>query len=358
LTGAPRLVFLRAVALLALAACGRAGAPVPPERVSPQPAADLSAVVVDRGIELGFTLPTRRADKARLRDLAVVHVFRTEDDGAGDPKPALVTSGRVAGYAEVAAIRPGDPAPAVVAGDRMTFVDATASALGRRYSYVVLAADARRHVSPPSARLSVTRIAPPVAPEALRATAGDREVRVEWQPSGRLADGTTAGERFVYQILRAPGPDAPLDVVTQTAPGATSFLDRGLDNERPYVYAVRALRTARGTLARSDLSERVSALPVDTTPPRPPTEVVGVPSEGTVRLVWLGSPDPDVGRYIVYRGREGGPLERVGSTAAPGTTFTDRGVAVGRWRYAVSAQDTSSRANESVRSAEVTVAVP
>ena len=77
-----------------------------------------------------------------------------------------------------------------------------------------------------------------------------------------------------------------------------------------------------------------------------------------MRLAWVASPDPDVARSIVYRGREGAALERVGSTAAPGTTFTDRNVPSGRWRYAVSAQDTSSRANESRPSPEVTVTVP
>lgn len=344
--------------LLVLAACGRAGPPVAPERVSPQPVADLGAVVVDKAIELAFTLPTRRADNARLRDLAVVHVFRAEDDATGDPKPALVADRRVAGYAEVAAIRLADPAPAVVTGERMTFIDRTAGTPGRRYSYVVLAGDARGHVSPPSARLSVTAIAPPRAPAGVRTTPGEREVRVEWRPAAALTDGTTADERFVYQLLRAPGPDAPLEIVTQTAPGATSFVDRGLDNERSYVYAVRALRSARGSVARSETSERVTAMPVDMTAPRPPTELVGIPSEGAVRLVWMASPDLDVGRYIVYRGREGAAVERVGSTAAPGTTFTDRDVPAGRWRYAVSAQDTSSRANESGRSAEVSVTVP
>jgi hypothetical protein len=330
---------------------------VAPERVSPQPAADLSAVVVDRGIELGWTLPTRRADNARLRDLAVMHVFRTEDDGTGDPKPALVAGGRVAGYAEIAAIRLGDPAPAVVTGSRMTFVDPGATTPGLRYSYVVLAEDARRHVSPPSARLSVTVIAAPRAPTAVRATPGDREVRLEWRAPAPGA-GAPGEERLVYQVLRADGPDAALEVVTVTAPGATRFVDRDLENERSYVYAVRALRTARGTVARSEASERVTAAPVDSTPPQPPTELVAVPSQGAVRLVWLASPDRDVGRYIVYRAREGSALERVGSTASPGTTFTDRDVPAGRWRYAVSAQDTSSRANESARSAEVTVSVP
>jgi hypothetical protein len=346
---------LLAVAFLLLTACGRTGMPVAPERVSPQPALNLSAVVVERGIELAWTLPRRRADNVRLRDLAFLRVFRTEDGGDGDPKPALVSGRTVAGYTEVAAIRHDDPAPATVAGDRMTFVDPTAVTTGRRYSYVVLAEDARKHLSPPSERLSVPRIAPPPAPGALRATPGDREVRLEWRPGAATGDDE---RRIVYQILRSTGEDAPLDVLTTTSPGATSLVDRGLDNERSYAYAVRALRTVRGTVARSDESPRVSAMPVDTTPPKPPSEVVAVPSEGAVRLVWIGSPDADVGRYLIYRGREGGPLERVGSTASPGTTFTDREVTSGRWRYAVSAQDTSSRANESARSAEVTVTVP
>jgi len=43
---------------------------------------------------------------------------------------------------------------------------------------------------------------------------------------------------------------------------------------------------------------------------------------------------------------------------APGTTFTDRDVSPGTYRYAVTAQDTSVRANESARSNEVTVTVP
>src|SRR5207247_3943316 len=133
-------------------------------------------------------------------------------------------------------------------------------------------------------------------------------------------------ERLIYQVLRAPGPDAPLDIVTQTAPGATRFVDRGVDNERPYVYALRALRLARGTVARSETSGRVTAMAVDTTPPAPPTELVAVPSTGAVRLVWIASVDRDVGRYIVYRGRDGGPPARVRSTAAPGPTLTDRAV--------------------------------
>jgi hypothetical protein len=344
--------------VLALTACGRPGPPVSPERVSPLPAADLSAVVLHRAIEIGWTMPSRRADNARLRDLVAMHVFRAEDDGAGDPKPALVSRGRVAGYAEVATVRLVDPAPAVIAGTRVTLVDRASMNPGRRYTYVVLAEDARGHVSPPSPRLSVVLIAPPVAPADVRALPGDREVRLEWRPSPALQDGARADELFAYEILRGVAPETPRAVIATTGTGATSFVDRNLDNETAYVYAVRALRPARDTVARGELSGTTTATPVDSTPPAAPTELVGIPSASAVRLVWMASPDPDVARYIVYRGREEAPLERVGSTTAPGTTFTDREVPAGRWRYAVSAQDSSSRANESTRSVEVTVTVP
>jgi hypothetical protein len=345
-------------ALLLLAACGRAGAPVAPERVTPVPPSQVSAVVDSGAIEVAFATPQRRADGTRLRDLTMLRVFRTEDDGAGEPKPAMLDRRRIAGYTEVAAVRPGEAAPDTTADGRLTVLDRRGLTPGRRYSYVVVADDARGHVSPPSERVSAFMIAAPAAPDGLQATPGDREVRLAWRPSQTMSDGSAATPGIVYQVLRAPAPDGELDVVTVTGAGATTFVDRGLDNERAYVYAIRALRTSRGTLARSEPSARATATPLDMTPPRPPTELVAVPSQGTVRLVWIGSPDPDAGRYIVYRGRNGGALERVGSTMAPGTTFTDRDVPAGQWRYAVSAQDSSSRANESARSAEVTVTVP
>ncbi|HYE89469.1 MAG TPA: fibronectin type III domain-containing protein [Terriglobales bacterium] len=352
-----RRLPLALVALLVLAACGRSGLPVAPERVTPLPAADVSVAVVDRVAEVAWTPPTRRADGARLRDLTLLRLFRSEDDGAGEPKPALADGRRVPGYTEVAVIAPGEPAPATFEGGRMVWVDRGPLTLGRRYTYVVLAEDGRGHVSPPSERASAWMIAAPVPPADVQTKPGEREVRLTWRPSATLIDGTPA-RSVVYEILRAPGPDAPLDIVTVTAAGATEFVDRGLENERPYVYVVRALRTFRGTLARSQDSARVTGTAVDMTPPRVPADLAAVPSQGTVRLVWSASPDADVGRYVVYRAREGAALERVGSVAAPGVTFTDRDVPAGRWRYAVTAQDTSSRANESARSAEVTVTVP
>jgi hypothetical protein len=62
--------------------------------------------------------------------------------------------------------------------------------------------------------------------------------------------------------------------------------------------------------------------------------------------------------YVVYRATAGGELARIGSTRAPVTTYVDRDVAPGIYRYAVTAQDGSPRANESAPSREVSVTVP
>jgi len=134
--------------------------------------------------------------------------------------------------------------------------------------------------------------------------------------------------------------------------------DRNLENDRTYYYAVRAIRRDGGTQVEGEPTTTVAVTPADVTPPPPPTDLVAIPSEGTVRLSWTPSTAADVATQVVYRGRAGGPLERVGAVRTPGSTFTDQNVPPGVWRYAVSAQDTSSRANESTLSGEVTVVVP
>jgi len=163
---------------------------------------------------------------------------------------------------------------------------------------------------------------------------------------------------LIYEILRAPGPEAPLAVVSRTEPGVTTALDSNLENDRAYYYAIRSVRQEGAALAEGLTSARVAVTPTDVTPPRPATALVAIPSERAVRLSWTPSPDPDVVAYVVYRAKADGALERIGSVRAPATTFTDRDLASGIYRYAVTAQDSSVRANESVRSNETTVTVP
>ncbi len=346
-----------------LAACGKVGPPVPPEDRLPQPVADLRAIVETGAVELTWTNPSRRVDNTRLRDLAAARVYRTVDGGSGEPRPALVSRGRVAGWDDLAKVPlapPPSPSPEgpVVQDHRVRLEDQRGLAYGQRYTYVVLTEDAEGRVSPPSPRVSVTFIAAPESPPGLTAVPGEREVRLAWQPPARLVDGADVSGPLRYEVLRGPEGAPPVDVVTKTPVETRTFVDRDLENDRTYHYAVRALRQEGGTLARGSTSPPVAATPRDMTPPAPPAALVAAPAPEGVRLSWRPSPDADVGTYVVYRALPGASFVRVGSTSAPSTVFVDRGVARGTYRYAVTAQDRGARPNESARSNEVTVSVP
>ena len=183
-------------------------------------------------------------------------------------------------------------------------------------------------------------------------------MKLSWRPPARLTDGSPVTAPLVYDVLRAPSAEAPFTVIIRTEPGATSATDRPVENDRTYRYAVRAIRQEGTTVVEGEPTAAVSVTPSHVTPPAPPANLVAIPSPGTVRLSWTPSPGADIAGYIVYRADGGGPFLRVGTVRVPATTFTDRNVPPGTHRYAVTAQDTSARANESRRSNEVTVAVP
>src|SRR5437867_3596689 len=108
------------------------------------------------------------------------------------------------------------------------------AAYGRRYTYVVVTADARRRTSPPSRRVSVTYLAAPEPPVSVTARPGEREARLAWQPPARLVDGSPATGPLAYEVLRAAAADAELTPVATAAPGQLTFTDHGLENERAY----------------------------------------------------------------------------------------------------------------------------
>jgi len=359
----PRWPAAALVAVLALTACGKKATPVNPSMRVPAAVTDLRGQVRDSAVELTWTNPTRRVDNTRLRDIVAARVYRTDDDGTGDPRPALLTRGRVAGYAELLTLtempsQPGGSAPPLLTGRRVEVTDREGLISGRRYTYVVLIEDGEGRVSPPSLRISITLLSTPTAPRALTATEGRRQVRLAWQPPEKLADGQPIGSDVVYEVLRGPARDTPLQAITPTPIAATEFVDSALDAGRTYYYAVRALRRAAGTIARGGTSAVVAATPSDRGTPAPPQNLTATKSGSEVTLVWLPIADPGIAGYVIYRAAAGQDFERVGSTPAHTTIFVDRNVSPGTYRYAVTSRDASAGAIESARSAETTVSLP
>jgi hypothetical protein len=346
------------VAFLA-GACGKKGPPVAPERRLPAAPAALRGVVDQDSIVLAWTTPRARADGSPLRDLTTLMLHRREEETGAPLKPAILSWGRVVGYEEIASIRLGAPAPATVQGDTVQWVDRRGLQWGRRYVYVVTALDSQGRSSPPSERLPITFLAPPLAPRNLEAAPGDREVTIRWQPPAEFMDGSPVTGEIRYLLLRGVGSEGALSVVTAQPIAATSYRDAGLENDTEYRYAVRSVRLDPQAAATGPASPALTVSPVDVTPPGPPRDLVAIPSAGSVRLAWNPSPDPDVALYAVYRATGTGSLLRVGTTPGVTTVFVDRDVRPGAtYRYAVTALDRARKPNESGRSAEVTVRVP
>jgi fibronectin type 3 domain-containing protein len=349
-----RRLLALGLAALALAACGKKGPPVAPEVRLPVTPGAVRGAIDERAIVVSWTAPATRMDGSRLRRIALYHVYRREEEDGGRPKAAMLSSGRVVGYDEVATIRTDAPAPATMQGSSVTWVDHRALGPGRRYVYVVTAEDELGRSSAPSERLIVPFLAAPKAPRDLTAQAGNRRVTLAWQPPEALQDGSAPTGDIRYVVLRGTGAGGALAAVTAQPLQATTFIDTGVENDVDYTYAVRAVRVEASLTASGETSATVAAAPAVTTPPAAPTGLVAVPSGGAIRLAWNASPEPDVAAYAVYRATEGGGFLRIATTVPPGTVYADRDVRPGTtYRYAVTAIDRARRPNESARSAEV-----
>jgi hypothetical protein len=353
--GARRLLAV-CLAVGALAACGKKGPPVPPEIRVPTIPGALHGAVNEDSIVVSWTAPGTRLDGSRLRAISLYRVYRREEADAGPVKPAMLSSGHVVGYDEVATIRPESPAPATVQGNTVTWVDRRALATSRRYVYVVTAEDAIGRTSGPSDRLIVPFLAAPQPPRDLTATPGDRRVSLAWQAPAATVDGVAITGEVRYLVLRGVGAEGALAPITAQPVGGTTYTDTGADNDVDYRYAVRAVRVETAVTATGAASAPVTVAPAKTTPPAAPTGLVAVPSSGAVRLAWNPSPEPDVATYAVYRAGETGEFVRIATAIPPATVYVDRDARAGAtYRYAVTAIDRARRPNESARSNVVTV---
>jgi hypothetical protein len=347
------------LAAVADAGCGKKGPPVAPERRLPAPPSGLAGTVEADSIVVSWTTPRARVDGTRLRDLALIKLYRRPEAPGAPAKSAMVSRGAVVGWDELAVIKPGAPEPAVMTGNIVRWIDKKDLVFDRRYVYVATVQDSSGRSSAPSGRVAVVYLAAPRPPQALAAAPGDREVRLTWQAPPGLIDGGPLHGDIAYVILRGAGPEGPLAPVMTEPVAATTYTDTGLENEATYRYVARAVRRESNGVAYGEPSAVTTATPVDRTPPAPPTNLIAVPSETVVRLAWNASASDDVATYAVYRSTGTGPFVRIATTPALNTVYADRDVKRGeRYRYVVTALDRARTPNESPRSNEVFVTVP
>jgi hypothetical protein len=135
----------------------------------------------------------------------VTRLFRTEDSGQGEPRPAMLVNDRVVGYTEMISFKVSDPAAPTAQRGRFTYTDRNIT-LGRRYTYVATSTDLEGRTSAPSRRLSLAIIAVPEAPVDVQAVPGEHEVKLSWQPPTRLTDGGPVDTPLIYRSCARPDP--------------------------------------------------------------------------------------------------------------------------------------------------------
>jgi hypothetical protein len=161
-----------------------------------------------------------------------------------------------------------------------------------------------------------------------------------------------------YNIYRRgkeePFPLRPLNREPLTV---TQFADLNVENEKEYIYSIRALRRVVKTDMEGRGSQEISVTPTDLIPPGSPVDLVAIPLKNGIELNWRKNREADLLGYHIYRRKHGErEFKRFTDNPLVKEIYLDTQVELGQdYEYAVTAVDNSVRKNESPRSEEVRV---
>jgi len=335
------IIFLVAI-LIFSGGCGVKGPPVPWETVVPKRIVDLEAISREERLLLEWTSPKENTDKTPLINLAKFQILRSEGiliagecRGCGE-KTTVVYEMKVDGKEEMG-------------GKKISifFEDQEARKV---YVYQVVSINRRGHPSSPSNPVTVYWDYPPQPPRMVRGERGDKRVDLYWESVGGATGYNVyrRGEEEEVFTLR-PLNREPLTV--------TQYTDLSVENEKRYIYSVRAVRRVIKTDIEGKGSLGVPVAPTDLIPPNAPLGLVAIPLKNGIELNWRRNKEPDLLGYYVYRRRPGEKeFKKLDETPLEKEVYLDTHVELEQdYEYAVTAVDNSSHKNESPRSEEVRV---
>ncbi|HQK92536.1 MAG TPA: FlgD immunoglobulin-like domain containing protein, partial [Armatimonadota bacterium] len=211
------------------------------------------------------------------------------------------------------------------------------------YYYIVKAADARNRSLPTAVAgpIQATDITPPATPTGLASAAENGRVTLSWTAS-KSPDVTGY---FIYRSAAAGTSYRRLNGAPQRE---TRYVDESVTNGVTYTYRVSAVDSSV-PFNESALTDAVSAVPRDRTPPDTPTGLAAQGANRQVTLKWAANTDQDLAGYNVYRSSTpDGSYARMNSEVVTGTAYTDVQVVNGTvYYYRITAVDTAVPANES-----------
>jgi len=238
------------VMVILLTACGKRGALIYPDQLTPAAPADVRVGQLDTVVKLSFQLPQKNQAGKDLVDLAGVDIYkRSAISGVSQDCTACTVD-----YALFKKVYLNLPDSRIIRNSgQMTLLDGDVRN-DRDYSYYIIPFTTDSLAGRPSQPVTIAVAEAPVPPK-LKAAAEPTEIRLFFEPTVQQAD--VAG----YNLYRAEK-GQPLTVFPHNKEliKGNSYIDSGLKRGVSYAYAVRAVvKRTNGALAESGLSNQVEA---------------------------------------------------------------------------------------------------
>ena len=303
---------LAILALLALAACGREGPPLPPFIRIPEAVKDLVVVQNGHNLVLTWTNPARNIDGSAAANLARVEI---RSDGA-----------------MVASLNVNAP------GQSQLHSIPLGSTPGGARTFTVLAVTSQGKTSQISNNASVTPVDIPGNVQRLRAAVDQRRITLQWEKPQEHPEMADA-----YTVVRM---DLPAESQTISE---TRYEDVQYEPGKVLTYQVTPVRRVGGNAISGVGPESVMVTVEDKTPPQVPSGLDIVQSDNGGYLTWAPNSETDLAGYRVFRGdRENGEYRPVSDRQVMTNAFFDPAYRPALY-YRVSAVDEFG--NESAMSA-------
>jgi hypothetical protein len=338
----PIRIMLAFTALVLVSGCGLKAAPVARDTIVPKRIVDLQAIPRESELFLMWTVPKENTDKTVLTDLEKFQILRSEGVLIADECRGCGEESKV--IYEMTVTSPDE-----MKGKKVSILIEDQEPR-KVYVYQAVSINRRGSRGSPSNPVTVYWDYPPSAPSRMKAERGDKRVELSWEP----VMGATG-----YNVYRRGEREEnyPLNPLNRIPLAGTKYTDLGVENEKTYVYSIRAVRRVVKTEVEGKGSLGAPVTPTDLVPPDAPTDMAAVPLKGGIELNWRRNREPDLLGYYVYRKKIGEEkYKKLNETPLTKELYLDKEVELDQeYDYVVTAVDNSVRRNESPYSEEIRV---
>ena len=271
------ILILFSIALFFTAlSCGKKGDPIPRGLPIPEDIKDLSGEVKDGVLFLSFSIPKRNKDGTEIKNLEGFKIYK----GCG---------GCIGAFELFRDIKIDSKQGLTVYGGRLYLFDDDLRK-GQAYSYKVIPYTKTTVRGNESNVFTIKWEDTPEPPSGLAVKEDDESVGLEWK----------AQEGILYNVYRRDDDTYPLFPLNDRPLITPSYRDKGLINNKRYIYEIRAIKEKNGFLWEGE-GARIEATPKDKTPPGIPIDVRAERRDRAVALTWRQQTEKDLKGYHVYR---------------------------------------------------------